>query len=1719
MHRKACYLLVAAASLALIFIVGAPMVSASSPSTHASAPTSHKPSGLTRHSVKNAMEEGLPGEFSRMASQSNLALLQHATKLGPHAQDAEIELTVALRLRNVAKLKSFLQQVQNPYSAVYHQWLTPAEFTSLYGPTKADVARLKDFLALYGIRVKNVSSNRMLMHTVASTAKYERAFGIRINDYKLDGRRFYSTKNAPRLPRALAPLVANVLGLNHGVQMQPHSFIRPLPRASAHDVQSHQALQAPPPSLTYYSPLQIAHAYNYPDITDPANGAGVNIAIVTAASSGLENRPDPHDFWAAFGLPDHTINVIPVKGDDGDQAGMGETLLDVEYAGAMGPGATLNVYVAADPSFDTMVAAYNEFTNDTNSDGTVRNQVMTTSWGTNEVAWAGYKEVLEASEQIYMQATAEGISMFAAAGDNGSSDGIGGADGNLADYPSSSPYITASNGTQLSISSLAGDYGGEVVWNDADCFGQGIRQATGGAVSKLFDRPEWQRGAGLPPDIDTRMNSDMAATASCSKPMIILVDGWSVVAGTSAVAPQFAGMFSIAVAQKGKALGLANTLIYNAANTYNYSIDFHDVTEGNNGAFQAGPGWDHPTGWGSPNVGNFLAHLGKSFPEGTLSGAVTDAASGETVGGARITVTGSDGREYTASAADDGTYSLLLPPAENFMVSVSKFGYADSTASASIEEGTTTTLDFALEASPTYTLSGKVSDHSGHGYGLYADIKVFTEGFGQVAEVWTDPGTGQYNVKLPRDVAYTLKVAAAFNGYDSGAETVMLSSDKTLDFALAVNVACTAPGYYYKQGGFGEDFNGPTFPPAGWTVTNENPDPDSVFWKSTAQRNQRNITGGTGNAASTKQSITYGEEFYLGMLDTSLITAPISVSTLQGTSMLSFKANFDTVGLGQVDLDISTDGGNTWSVVKSWKDPIFPATTVRADLASHLPASGDFQLRWHNRGSNALHSQAQIDDVSIGDCVPASGGILYGVVTDATTGEGITGAEVSDDLGAGVKTLATDFDPALPDGFYLYFAQPGEHTLTVEKRAYAPQSVTVNLANDQVVQENVSLKSARFDAEPQAFTLHVKAGEATTASFALSNTGVGTGHFDVMGMNAPAPMGTSPVPVRRTPLKHPEWLREGLTGFLKLVQANALQPPYEARGVTAHDVRPNAAPWMDLADYPVDVGFNLLAFDARSGKLYGVGGLSRSTSSNLGGAYVYDPDANTWSPIADMSTPRAGMVGGFINGKLYVTAGVSLVSGPTTATEIYDPATDTWTVGAPMPMAVGTAASAAVLNGKLYVVGGQGASGAIDTVYVYDPAQDEWGTAADYPHAAVFTACGTIAGKIYCVGGANTIEKNYEDGYVYDPAEDKWWPIADFPILGGVQGALYGTTGGQLLVAGGFIVNSAFDAVVSEATNQVFAYDPVTDSWKTLPNLNDPVAVGGSSCAGDGFYTAGSVTADRGVLYGGIFLTNATQKLPGYSCMGTGIPWLTIAPPEGTLAPGATARVTLEIDGSDQKEYTTSEAFLWIGETPYPTVVPITIHWDPHAVNLGVLGNVGPTGAVDKGDTLTYSITVQNSAEAEGAASQVELVYAMPEGVNFLASNGASCKGPPAGSSSSAIPAAVAGPATIACDLGTIEPDTGKLVSLAVQAATSAEAISAEFKASAREPDSDTSDNSLTLSTNPAVGPVGPEGPEGPKGDKGSGGLAFGGLAFLALLILLVGAIETRKRGERVRQR
>jgi kumamolisin len=215
---------------------------------------------------------------------------------------------------------------------------------------------------------------------------------------------------------------------------------------------------------------------------------------------------------------------------------------------------------------------------------------------------------MNAYDQTFAAALTGGCSVFAASGDNGSSDGVP-KGGKHVDFPASSPHVTGCGGTRLTIDP-AGALAAEVVWNDNP-----TTSAGGGGFSAFFAKPGYQStvsGAerGVP---------DVAGNADPVTGYPVRVDGQNfVIGGTSAVAPLMSGLTLRLNQIAGHSVGDFNALAYAHAG------DFYDVTVGNNGAFTAAPGWDPTTGLGSPVGAKVLAALTSSAA--TSPGAPTGPA-------------------------------------------------------------------------------------------------------------------------------------------------------------------------------------------------------------------------------------------------------------------------------------------------------------------------------------------------------------------------------------------------------------------------------------------------------------------------------------------------------------------------------------------------------------------------------------------------------------------------------------------------------------------------------------------------------------------------------------------------------------------------------------------------------------------------------------------------------------------------------------------------------------------------------------------------------------------------------------------------------------------------------------------------------------------------------------------------------------------------------------
>jgi kumamolisin len=406
-----------------------------------------------------------------------------------------------------------------------------------------------------------------------------------------------------QVPAELSDVIVAVLGMDTRPQAAPHF-----------------RFHAEAAAQVSYTAVQIADLYQFPAGT---NGAGQTIGIIELG--GGFGQTDLDNYFSALGIPTPSVRAVGVDGatnvpGQAPQGADGEVLLDIEVAGAVAPGANQVVYFA--PNTDQ--GFIDAVTDAVHAQPTPA--AVSISWGGPENSWTAAS--MTALDQAIADGIAIGVTVTVAAGDNGSSDGVNDGEPHV-DFPASSPHALACGGTSLQADPATGSISSETVWNDGPGGGGG---ATGGGVSVQFARPAWQNFLGVPlapggGAFAGRGVPDVAGNADPATGYQVLVDGnQTVIGGTSAVAPLWAGLIARFTQSVGDRLGLLQSVIYTGLHKGEPSVGLRDITVGSNGAYKAEPGWDACSGLGVPEGQTLL---------GRFSGGAADrnaAGAGEPVG-------------------------------------------------------------------------------------------------------------------------------------------------------------------------------------------------------------------------------------------------------------------------------------------------------------------------------------------------------------------------------------------------------------------------------------------------------------------------------------------------------------------------------------------------------------------------------------------------------------------------------------------------------------------------------------------------------------------------------------------------------------------------------------------------------------------------------------------------------------------------------------------------------------------------------------------------------------------------------------------------------------------------------------------------------------------------------------------------------------------------------
>lgn len=493
----------------------------------------------------------------------------------------QLQVTVLVKSKSTREARQSAVQSLLQQAPAHRQHLSRQQFAASRGADPADIEKVADFAHEFGLTVVSSDAAKRSVVLAGTVANFSHAFQVELRKFE-HAKGSYRGRTGPvYIPQELDGVVTAVLGLDNRPVASPHF------RTKKSAFAAHTPSALPPGA---FPPTQIASLYDY-----PANGTGQGQCIaLIELGGGYRARDITHYFKKVLNMP-AAPKVTAISVDNGQNSPTGdgngpdgEVMLDIEVAGAIAPQSKIAVYFTPNTDqgfYDAISTALHDTTNNPS--------VISISWGGPESTWS--QQSLTEYNTLLEDATTLGVSVCVAAGDNGSTDGV--TDGlQHVDFPASSPYALACGGTKLVAS--GSKISSEVVWNELAA----NEGSTGGGVSAVFPKPDYQANANVPPSVNSggfagRGVPDVAGDADPETGYDVYVDGQAtVIGGTSAVAPLWAGLIARINQLVGKPVGFLNPTLYAQGG----SGGFHDITSGNNGAYAARTGWDACTGLGSP---------------------------------------------------------------------------------------------------------------------------------------------------------------------------------------------------------------------------------------------------------------------------------------------------------------------------------------------------------------------------------------------------------------------------------------------------------------------------------------------------------------------------------------------------------------------------------------------------------------------------------------------------------------------------------------------------------------------------------------------------------------------------------------------------------------------------------------------------------------------------------------------------------------------------------------------------------------------------------------------------------------------------------------------------------------------------------------------------------------------------------------------------------------
>ncbi|HEY0395962.1 MAG TPA: S53 family peptidase [Candidatus Elarobacter sp.] len=528
------------------------------------------------------------------------ATIPNATSQGVLAPSTPLTVRVALNLHNTDQLKSLIAG---------HGRVTGAQFAAQFGATPSETQSVVSYLQAQGFT--SVKAEGQLVSADGTAAQASKAFNTTLESFSLNGAKVFVNTQPAFVPASLNGVVSAVLGLNNAAKMSVRPNVNCLKGAVA-------------PTGQCVPRFEAASVQTYYDVGSTADGTQVTVAVMSTGDVS-QVITDLRYAESKQNLPNVPVSIVKVGLPSPDTSGVVEWDLDTQSSTGMAQNVGMLYLYATTSLTDSDIANdYNRWVHDNLA------RLGNSSFGECEYqAWLDGS--MKVDDNLFMQAAAQGQTMFVSTGDTGSSCALAPTNGapasgpTMVEYPATSPYVVGVGGTSALANAADSTYVGEAAWN-----------AGGGGLSLFENSPEWQRAVipsstgaaatnlrGLP---DIAMAADAVAGAyriyGSNIPGVGDCSAGCAVGGTSEASPLAMGAYARILSAHVNELGFAPPLLYanylkyqNSATTVNGPPPtqalggFHDVITGGNGAYTALPGYDYTTGLGTIDVGVMNAQI------------------------------------------------------------------------------------------------------------------------------------------------------------------------------------------------------------------------------------------------------------------------------------------------------------------------------------------------------------------------------------------------------------------------------------------------------------------------------------------------------------------------------------------------------------------------------------------------------------------------------------------------------------------------------------------------------------------------------------------------------------------------------------------------------------------------------------------------------------------------------------------------------------------------------------------------------------------------------------------------------------------------------------------------------------------------------------------------------------------------------------------------------